>query len=109
MLLLSVVLAFLVLAWAPVGRADENWRVFVDPAIAAEPAIRAALEDLQSAGKNVGVEFREVSGPPERFDSLIVVGSSGTAPIVSQLVRTGTIRLDPLGSDQAYQIQVDLI
>ena len=104
MLLISMLLVSLLLASAPVAYAAESWQVFVDSVLAAEPAIQAALEDLESAGKNVGVEFRAVGESPERLESVIVVGSPERNPIVSELVRGGALHLGPLGSDQGYRI-----
>jgi hypothetical protein len=109
MLLIFLLLISLALMQAPVARADESWageswQVYIDPAIAGEPAIRAAIEDLQESGKRLGVEFREISAPPKSLDSVIVVGLPEGNPILSQLVGSETTHLGPLTSDQAYRI-----
>ncbi len=99
-----MLLVCLLLALTPVNRTGESWQVFVDPTLSAEPAIRAAVDDLQRAGKELGIEFLEVGQPPERLESVVIVGSSIGNPIVAELVQRGTIQLDPLDSDQGYRI-----
>jgi hypothetical protein len=99
-----LLLACLVLASTPAAQGGESWRIYADPQIAAEPAIRAAIEDLQNTGKRLQVAFQEIDDRPERLDSVIVVGLPERNPILAQLVDDGTIRLDPLSSDQAYRI-----
>ncbi len=101
-----LVLALFATASAPAQQAwaAETWTIVTGPALERDPAIVAAVEDLQKDGKPLGLTFAHVTQPPGDLRRVIAVGDEARNTLTASLVRDQTVRLVELAAPQGFQV-----
>jgi hypothetical protein len=100
-LALIFVLNFFNLTFA---QAPQNWQLIIPTQLQQEESIKIVLNDLQNAGREIGVEFNVTNYQEHIIGSAIIVGNSIVNRKTAELQNRSTISLQGIEDEQGYEI-----
>ncbi len=80
------------------------WKIVLGDQVASDEAIKVAVSDLQTVGKEVGLQFELGKANSESPVDAILVGNAKENPGTANLLKQGKIGLQPLSDPQGYEI-----
>ncbi len=84
--------------------ATETWTIVTGPVHERDAAIVAAIEDLQTDGKPLGLVFKHATRPPNIPNRVIAVGDETRNTLTRSLVRDQAVRLRKVEHPQGFEI-----
>ncbi len=89
--------------------ASENWKIIISNNLKSDEAIKVALEDLNNAGLNSGIEFNIANESSQIEKNTILIGNENRNKVVKSLVAKNQIELINLAEKQSFQIKTTKI
>ncbi len=89
--------------------ASENWKIIISNNLKSDEAIKVALEDLNNAGLNSGIEFNIANESSQIEKNTILIGNENRNKVVKSLIAKNQIELINLTEKQSFQIKTTKI
>ncbi len=98
----GIVLIILMTGFVFAGQ--NNWRIVINKELAQDAAVQLAMQDLQSACEDVGIEL-STSYKMKLADHTLLVGSPERNDLVAKLIEKQELELESISDEQGYEIK----